>query len=185
MGAPVQHGWQFAGSGAAVELPQSQPGTAKATACSSGRSCAVAYPTAQQHGLLWVWLEAGDAGRTASAAVPLPVLPTADQEGREWFEVSPWRVGRSLKADLRGLHALQGLRDCGDVVVGMWWGWGHGVGNKDARFQACVTPAAESCGSGSRRRVLRGARCAAVTPPARQVHSRPGRRLPAAHGEQL
>lgn len=85
-----QHGWQFAGSGTAVELPQSQPGAPKATACSSGRSCAVAYPTAQRHGLLWVWLEPGAAGRAASAAAPLPELPAADQEGREWFEVSPW-----------------------------------------------------------------------------------------------
>ncbi|EFN54729.1 hypothetical protein CHLNCDRAFT_13204, partial [Chlorella variabilis] len=49
------HGWQFGGSGAAREIPQSEPGAPKATACASKRSCAASFPTAHAHGLLWVW----------------------------------------------------------------------------------------------------------------------------------
>jgi phenylpropionate dioxygenase-like ring-hydroxylating dioxygenase large terminal subunit len=86
----VQHGWQFEGTGAAAEIPQSEPGTPKTTACSSKRACAVAFPTAEAHGLLWVWLEAGPDAERRAAATPLPVLPAADQRGREWFAVSPW-----------------------------------------------------------------------------------------------
>jgi pheophorbide a oxygenase len=85
-----QHGWQFAGSGAAQEIPQSEPGTPMATACASKRSCAQSFPTAQAHGLLWVWLEGGSEAAAQAAAVPLPTLPPTDEQGREWFQVSTW-----------------------------------------------------------------------------------------------
>jgi hypothetical protein len=86
----VQHGWQFEGSGAARELPQSEPGSAKATACASKRSCATSFPTAEAHGLLFVWLEGGAEGQAQAAAAPLPSLPAADHTGKEWFPVSTW-----------------------------------------------------------------------------------------------
>lgn len=72
------------------EIPQSNPGPAKANACASSRSCAASYPTAVAHNLLWVWLEPGADGLLASAAKPLPQLPATDQNGVEWFKVSPW-----------------------------------------------------------------------------------------------
>ena len=88
---PLQHGWQFGGSGAAREIPQSEPGAAKATACSSPRSCATSYPTTLSHGLLWVRLEPGGAAAAEAAGQdPLPELPTTDERGVAWFPVSPW-----------------------------------------------------------------------------------------------
>lgn len=89
-GPALQHGWQFGGSGAAREIPQSEPGAPKATACASKRSCAASFPTAHAHGLLWVWLEAGPEARSQAEATPLPVLPATDHTGKEWFPVSTW-----------------------------------------------------------------------------------------------
>ena len=87
----LQHGWQFGGSGAAQDIPQSEPGAAKATACSSPRSCATSYPTTLSHGLLWVRLEPGGAAAAEAAGQdPLPELPSTDERGVAWFPVSPW-----------------------------------------------------------------------------------------------
>ena len=69
---------------------QSEGGAAKETACASRRSCASAFPTAEAHGLLWVWLEAGPGGEARAAATPLPRVPEVDPSGAAWFRVSPW-----------------------------------------------------------------------------------------------
>ncbi|KAI3424952.1 hypothetical protein D9Q98_008334 [Chlorella vulgaris] len=106
------HGWQFEGSGAARELPQSEPGSAKATACASKRSCATSFPTAEAHGLLFVWLEGGAEGQAQAAAAPLPSLPAADHTGKEWFPVSTWYV-RDLEVDY--LPLMENSADPGHV----------------------------------------------------------------------
>ena len=39
------HGWRFNGEGACTRIPQALDPKAEATACSSGRACAAAFPT--------------------------------------------------------------------------------------------------------------------------------------------
>ena len=56
------HAWRFDGSGHCVSIPQSQDRTVEAANCNRPQACAIAYPTQEQQGLLWVWPEAGAAG---------------------------------------------------------------------------------------------------------------------------
>lgn len=46
---------------------------AKATACSSSRSCVTSYPVREQYGLIWVWPSAGPAAQAEAAAAALPL----------------------------------------------------------------------------------------------------------------
>lgn len=43
------HGWRFQGDGECTRIPQSLDAKAEATACSSGRACATAFPTQVPH----------------------------------------------------------------------------------------------------------------------------------------
>ena len=62
------------------------------------RSCAVTYPTSTAHGILWAWLEPGDAGSAAAAASPLPSVPSLDAHGAPWGPVATWYV-RDMAVD--------------------------------------------------------------------------------------
>lgn len=92
------HGFCFSGSGKCTDIPQSEGGAALQSALSSPRSCATTYPTTIKHGLLWVWLESGEAAARAAAATPLPEMPKTDAAGVEWFQVSNWYI-REMDVD--------------------------------------------------------------------------------------
>ena len=53
------HAWRFDGQGNCVSIPQSQDRQTEVKHCSNPKSCAVAYPTQEHQGLLWVWAESG------------------------------------------------------------------------------------------------------------------------------
>ncbi|KAF6251152.1 hypothetical protein COO60DRAFT_1705010 [Scenedesmus sp. NREL 46B-D3] len=82
------HGWRFDQGGSCVEIPQALDARSKQTACASRRSCAVAYPTREAHGLIWVWPSAGPAAARDAAAAPLPVcqaVQAAAADGLKWY----------------------------------------------------------------------------------------------------
>lgn len=53
------HAWRFDREGNCVSIPQSQNAQTEAKNCSNPKSSAVAYPTQQRQGLIWVWAESG------------------------------------------------------------------------------------------------------------------------------
>lgn len=53
------HAWRFDGEGNCVSIPQSSDRQSEIKNCSNPKSRAVAYPTQELQGLLWVWAEAG------------------------------------------------------------------------------------------------------------------------------
>eukprot|EP00775_Hariotina_reticulata_P006663 gene6663-6887_t len=85
------HGWRFGADGRCVDIPQAVDAKAKATACSSARSCAVRFPTREECGLIWVWPTAGAAAEAEAAAAPLPLSKAVQAAwrpggtGTKWF----------------------------------------------------------------------------------------------------
>ena len=69
------HGWSFDGSGRCTAIPQATPGQSPGS-----RSHCRAHATAAAQGLLFVF--SGDPD--AAEAVPLPLVPCLQQEGRGW-----------------------------------------------------------------------------------------------------
>lgn len=67
-------GWQFGGDGGCRAIPQLAGLPPAASACSSKRACATAYPTRRYAGLLWVWPDASEAGCAAADAAE-PCMP--------------------------------------------------------------------------------------------------------------
>ncbi len=53
------HAWRFNAAGQCVRIPQSLDAATEATHCANPKSCAIAYPTQEQQGLVWVWAEPG------------------------------------------------------------------------------------------------------------------------------
>ena len=73
------HGWRFDGCGACVAVPQ-DPLRAGAAALRSPRSGAVAYPTREAQGLLFVFPCADADAFEAALLAPLPLIPGLDEE---------------------------------------------------------------------------------------------------------
>ncbi|GFR49784.1 hypothetical protein Agub_g11723 [Astrephomene gubernaculifera] len=75
------HGWRFDGSGACTAIPSCRDADALRRATGNPRSCAVAYPTLERGGLLWVWGEGGPAAAAASAAKQPALPPELNEDG--------------------------------------------------------------------------------------------------------
>ncbi|MEW5314209.1 MAG: hypothetical protein WDW38_005723 [Sanguina aurantia] len=71
------HGWRFQGDGKCTAVPQSIDPRAEATALTSSRSCAKAYPTSVKAGLLWVWTDSSPTAGLEAAAAPQVVSNAA------------------------------------------------------------------------------------------------------------
>jgi phenylpropionate dioxygenase-like ring-hydroxylating dioxygenase large terminal subunit len=53
------HGWRFDSEGACAKIPQSQTPELERQHRDNPKACAIAYPTQEVQGLLWVWAESG------------------------------------------------------------------------------------------------------------------------------
>ncbi|OWY64909.1 (2Fe-2S)-binding protein [cyanobacterium TDX16] len=69
------HGWRFNWEGNCVSIPQSKDKQIEALHCSNRKSCAVAYPTQERQGLLWVWAESGDSAELESGLRQPRIVP--------------------------------------------------------------------------------------------------------------
>ncbi|KAL4448192.1 hypothetical protein ABPG75_005411 [Micractinium tetrahymenae] len=80
------HGWAFDGRGRCTSVPQVVDAT---HTCASRRACAAAFPTAEAHGLIFVWPDASPGAAAQAAATPLPIPPElleADSSGQARYE---------------------------------------------------------------------------------------------------
>lgn len=60
------HAWRFNTEGECTSIPQSKDAATEAAHCGQSKACAIAYPTQEAQGLLWVWPESSSAGKARS-----------------------------------------------------------------------------------------------------------------------
>jgi len=85
------HGWRFDSKGNCVSIPQSQDKQTEARHCSNRKSCAVAYPTQERQGLLWVWTEAGSQAEEESQLRAPRIIPELESNSDRVIKLS-WSI---------------------------------------------------------------------------------------------
>ncbi len=74
------HAWRFDAEGNCVSIPQSKDQQTEEKNCSNPKSCAVAYPTQERQGLLWVWPEAGHEAQLESQSRAPRIIPELEDK---------------------------------------------------------------------------------------------------------
>lgn len=72
------HAWRFDGAGACVGIPQCKDAETEALHCANPKARAIAYPTQERQGLIWVWPEAGEEADQESQQRSLRLIPELD-----------------------------------------------------------------------------------------------------------
>lgn len=72
------HAWRFDGEGHCASIPQSKDKETEAKHCSDPQSCAIAYPTQERQGLLWVWPESGSQALRESELRSPRIIPEVE-----------------------------------------------------------------------------------------------------------
>jgi phenylpropionate dioxygenase-like ring-hydroxylating dioxygenase large terminal subunit len=80
------HAWRFDGDGNCAKIPQSQTPELEAQHRANSKACAIAYPTKEAQGLLWVWAEPGAKGEIESKDRSPRLIP--ELEGKSVREAS-------------------------------------------------------------------------------------------------
>lgn len=130
------HGWRFDGDGQCTAMPQVMgDANEEARMCKSARACARAYPTAEHHGLLWVWAESGADAFLESMTLNPPRL------SEEYLELERARGGDSDGASGSG----RGGGGDTEYKVNEWmqrdlpYGWDSFFENAIDPAHACVS----------------------------------------------
>ncbi|MGB7413823.1 MAG: Rieske 2Fe-2S domain-containing protein [Thermosynechococcaceae cyanobacterium] len=77
------HAWRFDGSGSCVNIPQSKDAETEEKHRANEKACAIAHPTQERQGLLWVWAESGAKAQLESQMrEPRIISELEDQSGR-------------------------------------------------------------------------------------------------------
>lgn len=74
------HAWRFRGDGACISMPQCKDEDTEVLHCSNPRAQAIAYPTQEQQGLIWVWPEAGATADHNSQQRSPRLIPELDDD---------------------------------------------------------------------------------------------------------
>ncbi len=74
------HAWRFDSQGNCVSIPQSVDRQTEVKHCSNPKSCAVAYPTQECQGLLWVWAESGAQAQKESQLRKPRLIPELESD---------------------------------------------------------------------------------------------------------
>jgi len=82
------HAWRFDSEGNCVSIPQSKDKQTEAKHCSNHKSCAVAYPTQERQGLLWVWPEAGSQAQIESQLRTPRIIPELEDNSDKVVKLS-------------------------------------------------------------------------------------------------
>ncbi len=85
------HAWRFLGSGQCTHIPQSFDRETEAKHLESDRACAIAYPTQEKQGLLWVWAESGTQAHLDSQQRAPRLVPELEEKS-ERVVISSWNV---------------------------------------------------------------------------------------------
>ena len=83
------HAWRFDGEGNCVRIPQSKDKETEAKHCANPKSCAIAYPTQERQGLLWVWPESGTLGQVESQQRAPRIIPELEENSDRVVQL-PW-----------------------------------------------------------------------------------------------
>ena len=73
------HAWRFDSAGQCLSIPQSKDQQTEANNRQNSQSCAVAYPTQECQGLLWVWPESGPQAQLESQTKALRIIPELEE----------------------------------------------------------------------------------------------------------
>lgn len=73
------HAWRFDSEGKCVSIPQSKDKETEAKHCTNPQSCAIAYPTQELQGLLWVWAESGAQAEVESQVKTPRIIPELEE----------------------------------------------------------------------------------------------------------
>ncbi|MEC4891461.1 MAG: Rieske 2Fe-2S domain-containing protein [Oscillatoria sp. PMC 1051.18] len=84
------HGWRFNGEGKCVSIPQSLDKLTEAKHCSNPKSCAIAYPTQECQGLLWVWAESGEQALLESQLRKPRIIPELEEYSDRVQSLTPY-----------------------------------------------------------------------------------------------
>jgi phenylpropionate dioxygenase-like ring-hydroxylating dioxygenase large terminal subunit len=77
------HAWKFDGDGRCVSIPQSKDVATEEKHRANVKACAIAHPTQERQGLLWVWPESGTVAQQESQMRQPRVIPELeDPSGR-------------------------------------------------------------------------------------------------------
>ena len=74
------HAWRFDSEGQCTRIPQSKDEQTEAKNRQNGQSCAVAYPTQERQGLLWVWPESGPQAKLESQLKTPRIVPELEEK---------------------------------------------------------------------------------------------------------
>ncbi len=85
------HAWRFDGQGNCLSIPQSKDQQTEAKHCLNPKSSAVAYPTQERQGLLWVWAEAGKQAHQESQLRSPRLIPELELESDRVVKL-PWNI---------------------------------------------------------------------------------------------
>ncbi|NET60683.1 MAG: Rieske 2Fe-2S domain-containing protein [Symploca sp. SIO2E6] len=77
------HAWRFDGQGNCVSIPQSYNQQTEVKHCSNSKSSAVAYPTQECQGLLWVWAESGPQAQQESQLRKPRLIPELESDSEQ------------------------------------------------------------------------------------------------------
>jgi phenylpropionate dioxygenase-like ring-hydroxylating dioxygenase large terminal subunit len=72
------HAWRFGGDGQCTQIPQSKDNVTAAKNCTNPKAQAIAFPTQEHQGILWVWAESGTQSWTESQSRPPRLIPELD-----------------------------------------------------------------------------------------------------------
>ncbi len=73
------HGWRFDGEGQCTHIPQSKDQLTDAKNCANPKARAIAYPTQEAQGLLWVWAEPGEIAQQESHLQSPRLIPELEE----------------------------------------------------------------------------------------------------------
>jgi phenylpropionate dioxygenase-like ring-hydroxylating dioxygenase large terminal subunit len=73
------HAWRFDGEGKCKHIPQSKDQATEVKNCANSKANAIAFPTQERQGLLWVWGESGEQARQESQARPPRIIPELEE----------------------------------------------------------------------------------------------------------
>jgi phenylpropionate dioxygenase-like ring-hydroxylating dioxygenase large terminal subunit len=85
------HAWRFDARGNCVGIPQSQDRQTETKNCSNPKSCAVAYPSLERQGLLWVWAESGAQAEQESLEREPRLIPELDSNSSQVLKLF-WNI---------------------------------------------------------------------------------------------
>jgi phenylpropionate dioxygenase-like ring-hydroxylating dioxygenase large terminal subunit len=74
------HAWRFDGDGNCTKIPQSRNPEIEAQHRANPKSCAIAYPTQEAQGLLWVWAESGEQAAKESKNRAPRLIPELEEK---------------------------------------------------------------------------------------------------------